>query len=292
MTGAESTVTLSDGFTGSGLVDITTADVATLTVALGTSTTGTRSVTATAMTDADVLTLTGTDAATVSLSTGDLTASAYLGDLVVTATAGTSVIVTGGGSDTITGGAGVDTLTGGLGADTFNHNMATDSGDTITDLTVGDDNFILTTTGLVDNAGTAVAAANIVAGSLATIDGTAAGSAAVAAGDVIIELDQASLGVTLDFSTSTAAQIVTAVEALFAGNNWDTGNAAAAYVESGNIEDLLFIVYEAAAQGATADAVLIRATGDGAADSFAGEFTVEAVLTSVAADALTSAEFI
>lgn len=83
------------------------------------------------------------------------------------------------------------------------------------------------------------------------------------------------------------------MEALFAGNNWDTGNTAAAYVESANSEDLLFIVYEnGAATGATADAVIVRAVGDGAADSFAGEISVVGVFNGVAADAFTSADFI
>lgn len=205
---------------------------------------------------------------------------------------GAAYIEGGAAGDTFAGGAAADALTGNAGADTYNHNIATDSGDTITDFTVGENELILTTTGLVENAGSAVAANTIAAGSFATITGTSAGSAALGASYVIIELDQATICDTLDFSSSTDAQIVTAVEALFAGNNWDTGNAAADYVESGNSEDLLFIVYETAAQGATADAVLIRATCDGAADSFDGEFTVEAVLTSVAADALTSVEYI
>ena len=64
VTGAESTVTLDDSFTGNGLVKVTTADVNALTVAFGTSTSGTREVDATAMTDGDVLTLTGSDAVT------------------------------------------------------------------------------------------------------------------------------------------------------------------------------------------------------------------------------------
>lgn len=207
--------------------------------------------------------------------------------------AGADTITASKKGDAIDGGAGADTLTGGDGEDTFNHDLATDSGDSITDFTVGSDDFILTTTGLVDSAGDAVEASAIGSGSFATISGTAAGSADLGADEVIIELDQSTLGLDLDLtdSATTAAGIVTEVEGLFAGNNWDTGNTATAYAESANSEDLLFIIYEQASKGSTTDAVLMRATGDGDADSFDGEFTVEAVLTGIAANALTSTEF-
>ncbi len=102
------------------------ADVATITLALGSDTTGTDAITATALTDADVLTMTGANDATVSLVAGDLTASAYTGALTVTATTGTNIIVTGDGADTITGGDGADTITGGAGADTIDFSVGDD----------------------------------------------------------------------------------------------------------------------------------------------------------------------
>jgi len=77
---------------------ITVVDVATITLALGSDVTGTDAITATALTDADVLTMTGSNNATVSLVAGDLTASAYTGALTVTATTGTNIIVTGSGA--------------------------------------------------------------------------------------------------------------------------------------------------------------------------------------------------
>jgi Ca2+-binding RTX toxin-like protein len=242
--------------------------------------------------DADqLMTINGNADALVQSNFENVNAAAMTaGALTITGGATANVIVGTAGNDTITGGAGADTLTGGAGADTFYHNLATDSGDTITDFTVADDDFILTTTGLVDNAGTAVAAQSIVAGSFASIilDGSnTAGSADLSAGVVIIELEN--LYLHMDFAASTDAQIVSAVENMFASPVWGTG---AAYVESPNGEDFLFIVYEWTSQGGTRDAVLIRATGDDVADSFDGELTVEAVLVGVASNALSDANFI
>jgi hypothetical protein len=253
---------LSDGFAAVQAADATLVNNATTVVATGTG---------------------AVDTMNMSMHSAGMTINGLADDDVITGTSG---------ADTIDGGAGEDTITGGEGADTFNFNIATDSGDTITDFTTGSDKFILVTTGLVDKAGDAVAVGAIAATSFAGMDQDSAGSAAVGAGDVIIELDQATLGVSVDFSDSTAAEIVTAVEALFAGDNWDDANTAAAYVETTDSEDLLFIVYEADSQGATTDAVIIRAEGDGTADSFDGELTVEAVLTGVAGDALVAGDFV
>ena len=105
-----------------GAISITTADVSTQTIALGSGTTGTRTINATAMTDGDVLTLTGAGAATVSLSTGDLSAGTYTGDLTVTATTGESSIVTGSGNDSVTmqvSAGNIDTINAGVGTDTL-----------------------------------------------------------------------------------------------------------------------------------------------------------------------------
>ena len=117
VTGAESSVTLADTFSGTGLVKVTTADDDAVAINFGTSITGTRVVDATAMTDGDLLTLTGTDAVTVTLTDGDLSAGTYTGTITATATAGTSAITTGSGNDTINAGAGADTINSGAGDD-------------------------------------------------------------------------------------------------------------------------------------------------------------------------------
>jgi Ca2+-binding RTX toxin-like protein len=74
-----------------------------------------------ALADTIAVTMTGSDVATLSLVTGDLTAGAYLGALTVTATTGSNVITTGDGNDTIIGGAGVDTIDGDAGTDTVSY---------------------------------------------------------------------------------------------------------------------------------------------------------------------------
>lgn len=117
-------LTVNDAHTGN--VAVTLGAVATSTVAFGTNTTGTHTVNADALTDAQVLTLTGSDDATVTLVGGDLTASAYAGKLTVTATTGTNVITTGSADDTITGGTGVDNLDGAAGNDVFAYATSAD----------------------------------------------------------------------------------------------------------------------------------------------------------------------
>lgn len=136
VTGLQGDLSVNDNVAGN--VAVTLAAVATSTVAFGTNTTGTHSVNADALTAGQILTLTGTDAASVSLVAGDLAASGYVtGALSVTATTGANTIVTGAGADTvlagaaadtITGGAGVDNLSGEAGADLFIIASATDGG--------------------------------------------------------------------------------------------------------------------------------------------------------------------
>jgi Ca2+-binding RTX toxin-like protein len=65
---------------------ITVAADASVTLNLGTDTTGTESITATALLDGQVLTLTGSNNATLSFADGDIDAHAYVGALVVTGT--------------------------------------------------------------------------------------------------------------------------------------------------------------------------------------------------------------
>jgi len=92
VTGLQGDLSVNNAHTGN--VAVTLASVADATVAFGTNTTGTHSVNADALTNGQILTLTGSDAASVSLVGGDLTASAYVGNLTVTATTGTNVITT------------------------------------------------------------------------------------------------------------------------------------------------------------------------------------------------------
>lgn len=93
--------------TGSGATSLTSTDIASL------------NVTASALGNDVVLSMFGSSAATVNLSSGDLAASTYTGDLTVTATNGTNAITTGSGSDTISGGAGVDAINAGTGFNTI-----------------------------------------------------------------------------------------------------------------------------------------------------------------------------
>jgi hypothetical protein len=175
-----------------------------MTLALGTSTTGTDAITATALTDGDVLTMTGSNDATVSLVAGDLTASGYAGALTVTATTGTNVIVTGSGADTITGGDGADTITGGAGADTIDFSVGDDvdtyvmtgGGATMTtisnfvvadvdnlDIDLSDLNAIVTVMNLAGNAGAVLAADGDI--TIANVDTGAYDMADAATADVL-----------------------------------------------------------------------------------------------------------
>ncbi|AMN39141.1 M10 family metallopeptidase C-terminal domain-containing protein [Rhodoplanes sp. Z2-YC6860] len=130
---------------GTGDLNVTTDDVASLSITTGS---GTNTINAQALTSGHTLTLGGSAAASITLGGGNLTASADTGNLTVTATSGNSTIITGSGADTITAGAGADTLTGGAGADTFIFKTLADSlasaFDTITDFTSGTDHFGVT----------------------------------------------------------------------------------------------------------------------------------------------------
>jgi len=117
VSGLVADLTVSNTHTGNGAV--TTCSTESVDVNFGTNTTGTHSVNADALADGQLLNLTGTDEATVTLMLVDLSAATYAGNLVVTATHGTNIITTGDGNDTITGGASADLLTGGGGMDKF-----------------------------------------------------------------------------------------------------------------------------------------------------------------------------
>ena len=120
ITGLEGGLSIADDYAGTGAIGVVLASNA-QTLALGTSTTATPAVNGDALSDAEAVTMTGSDAVSVSLVAGDLTAGAYLGAMTVTATTGTNVITTGDGDDTIIGGAGVDTIDGDAGTDTVSY---------------------------------------------------------------------------------------------------------------------------------------------------------------------------
>ena len=102
----------------SGALSVTTAAVTSgLSIATGS---GSDTINATALTAGQTLTLTGSNAATVTLGTGNLSAGTDTGNLTVTGGTGANTITTGSGNDVITGGTGADTMTGGAGSDTFN----------------------------------------------------------------------------------------------------------------------------------------------------------------------------
>jgi hypothetical protein len=115
---------------------------------LGTDETGDEVVTGTALTDAQVLTMTGSNNVTVSVGLGDLSAAAYAGIMTVTTTGtGTNVITTGTAADVINAGDGIDIIIGGNGADAITPGAGNDSvrylaladaGDSIAGFVAGD----------------------------------------------------------------------------------------------------------------------------------------------------------
>ena len=100
----------------SGTLDLTTAAVPGLSVSTGGG--GANSIHAEALSAGQSLTMTGSDAATVSLSAGNLAARTYAGHLSVYGGSDDNVINTGTGDDTVTGDGGNDVIDGGAGTDT------------------------------------------------------------------------------------------------------------------------------------------------------------------------------
>lgn len=180
VTGLQGNLSVNDAHTGN--VAVTLAAVAGgTTVAFGTNTTGTHSVNADALNDGQILTLTGSDIASVSLVDGDLSAATYAGALTVTATTGTNVITTGTGADIITGGAGADTITGGAGDDSINLTESTSSADTVVFAATAVANGTDTVTGFT--AGTDLLNVSAFETVGALVDGT--GTYTIAAGQVV-----------------------------------------------------------------------------------------------------------
>ena len=114
MTGLEANLAATNE---TGALNVTTVATAALTIATGG---GSDTINASAMTQGEMLTLTGSHAATVTVG-GNLAAGAYTGKLTVTAL-GTAphTITTGGGQDLITAANGGDTIAAGAGPDTIN----------------------------------------------------------------------------------------------------------------------------------------------------------------------------
>ncbi|MCS5707267.1 hypothetical protein NZK27_13855, partial [Synechococcus sp. FGCU-3] len=109
-----------------GAVNVTTADVATQSINLGTGTTGTRTVDATAMADGNTLTLTGSGDAALSVNDANVEASGYAGNLTVNASGGSNAsnVTTGAGADTVISGGGADVINTGTGNDTLSFTQA------------------------------------------------------------------------------------------------------------------------------------------------------------------------
>jgi hypothetical protein len=118
-----------------------------------------------ALSDADLLTLTGSNKITITLTAGDLAAGSATGKITVTATTGSNVITTGSAIDTIYAGAGADTITGGANADTLNGEA-------------GDDIFIAEDTDIINGGAdmdtvhfaAAVSAGNLTDGELVDVE--------------------------------------------------------------------------------------------------------------------------
>jgi Ca2+-binding RTX toxin-like protein len=127
----------------SGALNVTTVDVADVTVATGS---GANTIDATALTDGHILTLTGSHAATVSLKAGDLDASGYTGSGLLTV----NVLSNGSGADTVAiiTGSNATTITAADAGDTVTVNAAALADNTLLTLS-GAGNFVVT--GLIGN---------------------------------------------------------------------------------------------------------------------------------------------
>jgi Ca2+-binding RTX toxin-like protein len=200
VSGTGQTVTLLDAGSTKAIAGVETYVLAAGANTIATSTAG-QTINANALTDAQVLTLTGSVAATVTLVAGDLAAGAYTGSLTVTATTGTNVITTGSGADTVTGGSGSDTITLGTGADVYVFNSLTGT-DTITDFSASLDKCDLskaTFTGL-GSVG--------VLGASAFESGAGLTAAATAAGRIVYDTSTGDLYYDSDGSGGAAAVMI------------------------------------------------------------------------------------
>jgi hypothetical protein len=167
--------------------------------------------------------------------------------------------------------------------------------DTVVNFQGGTDIFDYTS-GLVATTGGTAIAAGAIAGTMVSVTAASAVTVLSAAANTVAAFSIGggnTVRLAVDFSTATPAAIQTAAEAILNGNNFAAGTAP---LTNGAIStDVLVVMYEttATAQGATADAAIFRyQEGATAEASFSGELTLVAVLTGVAADALTAATVI
>ena len=188
--------------------------------------------------------------------------------------------------DTVTSGTGPDTITLGAGNDVFTYNSG-DGFDTVTDFTAGgtDDGFNLDgfTLDSGDNATATIADGSIGAATVVAVgDANPANVVSADTANAIFSFEGPNQQLAIDFAASTSAAIVAAVESMLAGNNFNSGASPLAEVATpaGN-NGQIFIVYEQAAQGATRDAVILNAVGDGTDDAYDGELTVLALFEGV-----------
>lgn len=256
--------------------------------------TNAQAVNADALADGVVLTLTdtATTSASVSLAGGDLAAGSYDGNLTVTATNGSNVITTGAGNDTITGGDGADTINVGVdaAADVVVFTAAEAGGaDRVTNFTVAND---IVRIDQVLNDGATAAAINTVD----AVDEIVAADYTEAA--TIAALNGAGVGVynfttdigAIDFTASTDAQILAAVEAALedavAGGGLLSGVAATQVTQGGIGTDVILAINDGA------NIALVRYQEGAASEAdFAGELTLVGVLNGVAAAGLSDANF-
>lgn len=218
VSGSGQSVTLTDAGSTTAIAGVETYRFAAGANSIATGSAG-QAFNANALADGDVLTLTGSVAASVTLVAGDLAAAAATGALTVTATTGSNVIATGtgadainagtgddtidagGGNDTVTGGAGSDSITLGAGSDFLVLNSLVGA-DTVADFAASADKIQLSKavyTGLGSTGALAASAFESNAGLTA---------AATAAGRVIYDSTTGDLYYDADGSGGTAAVLV------------------------------------------------------------------------------------
>ena len=206
-------------------------------------------------------------------------------DSITVAAANADIVIGGQGNDTIN-------LTGAGAVDTVRY-AAGDGVDTIANFLGGTDIFDYTSGLVATTGGTAIGAAAIT-GTMISV--TAAGAVTQVSGAAntvaAFEFDGGNtVRLTTDLTTATAAAIQTAAEGILNANTF--AGATAALTNGAALTDVLFVMYEVAGTGASNDAAVFRyQEGATAEASWSGELTLVAVLTGVAADALTAATVI
>jgi S-layer protein len=230
----------------------------------------------------------------------------------ITANAAGSTIVGSGANDVINGGEGADTITGGAGNDTISiaettntsdvlKFAAADGLDTITGFTAGATagDVIQSLVSLNDkntseNAADATNATNQISASTDFVSETAEVAATDLAGtELVMVFDHVAVDSSIDFRSSTASEIATAIENALESSSsvFETGNNAA--IGAGNTGAVKLLVFKDAGTGAAEDAavVLYQENTSSADADFATELTVLSVLQGVDTTALTIDNF-